>query len=69
MFAWGDVLHMWSAVQDLHAEGSGHHGSPGITAAQAARNVNNARAIENGLLWMTVIPMALKFIVYGVMHS
>ena len=26
----------------------------------------NAHALENGLLWMTVIPYILKFFVYGV---
>ena len=37
-----------------------------ISAAAAARNVNNARALENGILYMTVIPMFLKFLLYGV---
>lgn len=37
-----------------------------ISAAAALRNVDNARAIENGILYMTVIPMFLKFVLYGV---
>ena len=42
------------------------HRSPMISAAAAARNVDNARALENGILYMTVIPMFLKFLLYGV---
>ena len=42
------------------------HRSPMISAAAALRNVENARAIENGILYMTVIPMFLKFVLYGV---
>ena len=30
---------------------------------------NNAHALENGLLWMTVVPLVLKFIIYGVRTS
>lgn len=37
-----------------------------ISPAAALRNVENARAIENGILYMTVIPMFLKFCLYGV---
>jgi hypothetical protein len=37
-----------------------------ISPAAALRNLENARAIENGILYMTVIPMFLKFCLYGV---
>ena len=37
-----------------------------ISPAAALRSVENARAIENGILYMTVIPMFLKFCLYGV---
>lgn len=55
-------------MQTTGHEGGGAHHRTAVTAVMAAQNVNNARAIEDGLLWMTVIPMALKFIIYGVTH-
>jgi hypothetical protein len=36
------------------------------SAAQWAENLNNARALENGLMWMTIVTLAMKFCVYGV---
>ena len=59
-------------VQSVGGHGHGASGDPGahrspmITAVAAQRNVDNARAIENGILWMTVIPMFIKFVLYGV---
>ncbi len=52
----------------------GHHGATPTTAAGAAaahthssiiaaQNVNNARALERGLLLVLVIPMGIKFLV------
>lgn len=53
------------SLGDSHGSGAKAHGGV-VTPGVAANNVNNARAIENGLLWMTVIPMILKIITYGV---
>ena len=47
-------------------EGAHRHRDPHISAARAHANLVNAHALENGLLWMAVIPMILKFFVYGV---
>ncbi|BDA40595.1 hypothetical protein COCOBI_01-2480 [Coccomyxa sp. Obi] len=47
-----------------HGGGAKHHAAV-VTQAVAATNVNNARAIENGVMWMTIIPCTLKIIVYG----
>ncbi|EIE26753.1 MFS general substrate transporter [Coccomyxa subellipsoidea C-169] len=52
------------SLGDSHGSGAKAHGGV-VTPGVAANNVNNARAIENGLLWMTVIPMILKIITYG----
>lgn len=62
------------AAQSIGRHGGGGsgdpkaHRSPTISAEAALRNVDNARAIENGILYMTVIPMFIKFILYGVSH-
>ena len=72
MYPWQDIDTSASCVvQSIggHGGGSGDphaHRSPMISAAAAARNVTNARALENGILYMTVIPMFLKFLLYGV---
>lgn len=56
-----------STVQSLgDSHGGGAKHVTVVTSAVAANNVNNARAIENGVMWMTIIPCALKIIVYGV---
>ncbi len=46
--------------------GSAGHGT--TTAAQAATNVVNARALENGMLCIMLIPMAIKFILYFALY-
>ena len=72
MYPWRDINSSASCdVQSIggHGGGSGDphaHRSPMISAAAAARNVTNARALESGILYMTVIPMFLKFLLYGV---
>ncbi|BDA48914.1 hypothetical protein COCOBI_13-0230 [Coccomyxa sp. Obi] len=48
------------------AHGSAGHGT--TTAEQAATNVGNARALENGLLCIMLIPMAIKFILYFALY-
>jgi len=53
------------SLGDSHGAGGKAHGGV-VTPEVAARNVNNAAALENGLLWMTVIPMILKIITYTV---
>lgn len=58
-------LYPLQSLGDSHGAGGKAHGGV-ITAAVAATNVNNARAIENGIMWMTIIPMILKVITYGV---
>ncbi|CAL8463805.1 g3339 [Coccomyxa elongata] len=40
------------------------HPPAAAIAAQHANNLNNARALENGLLCIMLIPMALKFFIY-----
>ena len=35
-----------------------------MTPARAAQNANNARALENGLLWVSLGPMLIKLVVY-----
>ena len=47
---------------------AGSAGHATTTAAEAATNVVNAHALENGMLCIMLIPMAIKFVLYFALY-